>query len=98
MSPGRWHQLMNRWDVPPSDEVYSALVSAYSESHRHYHTAQHITDCLEQLDAASAVADSSEEIELALWFHDAVYKPTSSKNELKSADWAREFLRSVGVE
>jgi predicted metal-dependent HD superfamily phosphohydrolase len=34
---------------------------------------------------------------LALWFHDAIYKPTSSTNERDSADWAVRFLASVGV-
>jgi predicted metal-dependent HD superfamily phosphohydrolase len=84
-------------DAPESPDVFSALVTAYSEPHRHYHTAGHIDDCLARLDEAAAIADSPAEVELALWFHDAVYKPASAKNEQKSAEWARKFLQSVGA-
>lgn len=89
---------MKEWRIPASEEVYSALASAYSESHRHYHTTRHIDDCLSQLDSAASIAESPEEVELALWFHDAVYRPISSKNELESAEWARSFLRASAAD
>lgn len=89
---------MKLWRIAPSQQVYSSLTSAYSEPHRHYHTTHHIDDCLIQLDTAPGIADFPEEVELALWFHDAVYKPTSSKNELKSAEWAQAFLQAAGAD
>ena len=98
MNRDRWHQLMERWSAPRHDDVYAQLESAYAEPHRHYHTGQHITDCLEQLDIAGNLATAPEEVELALWFHDAIYRPTSSKNELMSAEWAQRFLRSAGAD
>jgi predicted metal-dependent HD superfamily phosphohydrolase len=94
MSPARWRQLMSQWRAPQSEHVYSRLLAAYSEPHRHYHTGQHIDDCLAQLDAAPAISRAPEEVELALWFHDAIYSPMSSRNELRSAEWAQSFLRS----
>ena len=97
MSPERWEQLMNSLNAPASLDVYAKLVKAYSEPHRHYHTAMHIQDCLDQLDQARSLAESPEEVELALWFHDAIYKPISSKNELESAVWARSFLEENDV-
>ena len=89
---------MSQWQAPESLDVYAALETAYSEPARHYHTGEHIDDCLAQLDGAVELATAPEEIELALWFHDAVYRPTSSKNELKSAVWAQRFLRSLGAD
>jgi predicted metal-dependent HD superfamily phosphohydrolase len=50
-----------------------------------------------QLDGVASLTHRPQEIELALWFHDAIYKPTSSKNELESAEWARAFLEFVGA-
>jgi predicted metal-dependent HD superfamily phosphohydrolase len=97
LDPARWHALMSRWGAPPSEDVHARLVAAYSEPHRRYHTARHIGDCLAQLDAASSIAEAHEEVELSLWFHDAVYRPTSSRNELESAEWAASFLRSFGA-
>ena len=88
---------MGRWGAPASDDTYSQLLAAYSEPHRRYHTADHIDDCLAELDDAASIASASEEVELALWFHDAVYNTTSSTNEARSAEWAMTFLKSVGV-
>lgn len=97
MDLARWRQLMIQWKAPECDEFYSKLLAAYSEPHRRYHTTRHIDDCLEQFDKVSSFADAPEEVELVLWFHDAVYKPRSFENELKSAEWAARFLRFIGI-
>jgi predicted metal-dependent HD superfamily phosphohydrolase len=47
---------------------------------------------LASLDLVKHSAIHKNELELALWFHDAVYKPLCACNEYKSAEWAREFL------
>lgn len=89
---------MSQWQAPENGDVYASLDAAYSEAARHYHTGEHIDDCLTQLDIVVDLAAAPEEIELALWFHDAVYRPTSSRNEEKSAVWAQRFLHSFGAD
>ena len=89
---------MEEWGLAPSGEVFASLTAAYSEPHRRYHDGRHIDDCLAQLDSAAGLAEFPEEVELALWFHDAVYEPTSSTNELDSAERALAFLRTAGAE
>jgi len=92
MNPERWALLMVSLGLRSNQATYGELKAAYSESHRHYHTLQHIDACLEHLDKVKPLANYPEEIALALWFHDAVYKPMSNDNEVESAEWATSFL------
>jgi predicted metal-dependent HD superfamily phosphohydrolase len=64
---------------------------------RHYHTRQHLDECLTQFHDYRGLAKRPEEIEIAIWFHDAIYDTYRSDNEKKSALWAGEYLASAGV-
>lgn len=75
---------------------YGRLAEAYREPQRHYHTQQHMGECLVELDEASHLAQRLAEVELALWFHDAVYDPQAADNEERSAELAKQFLREGG--
>lgn len=88
----RWQSLMQAFGFAANEASYEKLVSAYSEKHRHYHSTEHIVACLRHFDHCKQQANHSNEIELALWFHDAIYKPFRSDNELASANWATDFL------
>lgn len=92
MTPARWRRLMQALHLPPNTATFDALHAAYAERHRHYHTGEHIHDCLEKLAISRHLAPSPDAIELAIWFHDAVYNPYRADNEEKSADWAARFL------
>jgi predicted metal-dependent HD superfamily phosphohydrolase len=77
---------------------FHRLTAAYSEPHRHYHNLRHIAECQNEFDAVRDRLVSPAAIELAIWFHDAVYDTKASDNEEKSAEWAREFLSAADVE
>ena len=74
------------------------LQECYAEPHRAYHTLQHIHECLTQFQGARQQADRPAEIDIALWFHDAIYNPRHSNNETLSAEWAREAVLQGEVE
>lgn len=98
MNLPRWHALMARLNLPLGEHTCCALIASYAEPQRQYHTARHIEDCLAKLDESRHLAEDAGEVELALWFHDAVYNPLKVGNELASAEWATRFLREAGAE
>ena len=82
----------------PREGVFTDLVARYREPHRHYHTLCHIDACLSWLDWFWAAAEHADEVELALWFHDAVYSPGATDNERQSARLACDQLKALGVD
>ena len=73
------------------------LLAAWSEPARHYHDVRHLEDCLSQLDDVRVDPATRDVLELALWFHDAVYDPRATDNEERSARWATEALAAAGI-
>lgn len=71
------------------------VISKYSEKHRYYHNLSHINYLLEE-SRKYKFADI-ESIELAIWFHDVIYNPKSSKNEIESAELAVDKLTELGL-
>lgn len=84
--------------VGDGESVYRALLDRYAEPHRRYHTIQHLRECLAAFEAVSALPPHPGEVEVALWFHDAIYEVRRSDNEERSAQWARSALLSAQVE
>jgi predicted metal-dependent HD superfamily phosphohydrolase len=81
---------------PPADAVFDDIETANAGPARRYHTLEHIGECLTQLDGVVRPEAARRRIELALWWHDAVYDPTRSDNEAQSAGLARGHLRGLG--
>ena len=79
------------------EDTLQALLAAYGAPDRRYHGLAHLQDCLKKLDASAALAERPAEIELAFWFHDAVYDTHAPDNEARSAALAVETLRRQGI-
>lgn len=73
------------------------LLARYAEPHRHYHTTQHLAECLAHFETLRDAPDHAAAVEMALWFHDAVYDLGAADNESRSATWARVALGKAGV-
>jgi predicted metal-dependent HD superfamily phosphohydrolase len=96
--PARWAATWTALGVPaPDTRLYEQLVERYSDRSRHYHTLRHLSECIARLDEFPDPVAHVHEIELALWFHDAVYDAHRSDNEEQSAAWAKTEALRLGV-
>jgi predicted metal-dependent HD superfamily phosphohydrolase len=89
-----WHQLTAPLlpDAARRDAMLHQLTEAYTASGRHYHNLRHVEVLL---NAVQQQADSVQDmpvVQLAVWFHDAVYNSLRDDNETRSAELALKFL------
>ena len=79
-----------------ADTVWQALDACYGEPARAYHNWTHIEAMLAGLDSVRGEAEFQavryDEIELAIYFHDAIYDPHAKDNEARSAEMFRQAV------
>jgi predicted metal-dependent HD superfamily phosphohydrolase len=98
IAPLAWQQPWNRLALTPPPQLLAEITARYTEPHRAYHTLQHLDECFATLAPAAALARRLGEVEVALWFHDAIYDTRAHDNEARSADWARASLLAAGAD
>lgn len=92
----RWAELLQPYGNEKAiDTGFDELVEHYSEPHRHYHNLHHVNGCLAEFRQIAQLLKDPFAIEAAIWFHDVIYDPKSSKNEARSAEYAQTFLAST---
>lgn len=78
--------------------MFDELATRYSEPHRHYHNLLHVKECLDALSLIPKNIGDRFLVELAVWFHGAVYCATDPvENEELSALLAQESMLSSGI-
>lgn len=92
-----WQRSWQALHAAPAPDLFEQLVNRYQEPQRRYHTLVHLGECIERLEPVLALAEHAGEVEVALWFHDAVYEPGAQDNEVQSARWARQALAAAHV-
>ena len=86
MDRQRFEALWSRCIGAGARDVFDELDTLYGEPHRRYHTGAHIEHCLRQFDLAADRMDEPDAVEMAVWFHDAIYEISAKDNELRSAE------------
>ena len=89
-----WQRLGAQGDA---NAVYNDLVARYSEPHRAYHTLEHIGHCLDEFEQVRHLATNPDAVELALWYHDAIYDTKTKDSEERSAALAVEEARNASL-
>lgn len=77
--------------------VLEDLRTRLSEPHRAYHSQTHIDAMLARFRKAREAFHVPEAVELAIWFHDAVYEPGAMDNERRSAVLLRRALDGLAA-
>ena len=81
-----WHCMIG---TDRSREGFGILDAANASSARIYHSWSHIAALLRELDKVRGIPEFAQvafdEVELAIFFHDAIYVPGREDNESKSA-------------
>ena len=96
-TPDRLARSLAALGADPAPALFDRLAELYRSPGRHYHTDVHVTECLRALDGHRDLAERPDEVELAIWFHDAIYDTRRSDNEDASALLALECLGPLGV-
>lgn len=68
------------------------LIDYYYQPHRKYHDIRHIQWMLMEFGSMRPLCRRPDDVETAIWFHDAVYDPMAKDNEEQSVALARDFL------
>jgi len=93
-----WHRAWTNLGREAPEGLKQQLLDAYAEPQRHYHTQQHLSECLAHLEDVIDRSNTPGEVEVSLWFHDAIYQPKAKDNERRSADWAASSLATAGLD
>lgn len=100
----RWHATTAAAGAAPGLDpapYADRLLAAWAEPQRRYHTTAHLADVLARIDVLGTSAREGSDlaaVELAAWFHDAVYRPDRSENEERSAALAERALPELGID
>ena len=78
-------------------EIFDCLVQKYSEKHRFYHNLSHVNSLLGAAEDFKEKFADDRSVKLAIWFHDAVYEPKRTDNEVQSARLAVQSLEKLEI-
>jgi predicted metal-dependent HD superfamily phosphohydrolase len=101
LNPTIWRSWQRCWAGVGANgdglAFYEDLIKRHSEVQRKYHTLQHLSECIAWFEQVGNLAKRPHEVEIALWFHDAIYDLQSHENEEQSAGLACLSLMTANV-
>ena len=94
----RWSHLAEQLGLSATlrETSLQELLTLLGQPHRAYHNLDHVVDCLRLLEVPTIAPSDRVLLELAIWYHDAVYSPLRGDNEEASADLADRRCSEFG--
>jgi predicted metal-dependent HD superfamily phosphohydrolase len=97
----RWNNFSEELGVSDNglrDHYFELLNDNYTSPERFYHDFVHVADCLREMDQNVREGTANlQELEMAIWFHDAIYNIFEKDNEEKSAILALDASSQMGL-
>ncbi len=88
--------LANEGNIGFVNKTFDELHTAYKSKKRQYHDINHIVALIQHLETFKFQVNDYDVVFFSIWFHDSVYVAGKTDNELRSADWAEDFLKKIG--
>jgi len=89
----RWMLLCNEIGLKDtSQNLFADLQKHYTKTQRRYHNFSHIHTMLKICEQHISEIENYRILQLAVWYHDIIYRATRKDNELKSAEYALDAL------
>lgn len=86
-------------ETPAAASAFEDLIDRYQETHRGYHTVEHLLDLAEQFEQHRDLFGKDTKAVIAtLLYHDAVYECINGEDEKNSAIYMRDTLQKLGVD
>lgn len=79
------------------NDLWAEIEKNYSSKKRHYHTLQHLDNLLSELNDVKEKIHNWEAVLFTLYYHDIIYNTLKLDNEEKSAAFADERMKQIGV-
>jgi predicted metal-dependent HD superfamily phosphohydrolase len=91
-------QLVNKYskDKELATNLWLEIFTKYSEPKRQYHTIDHLQAIISDLNEVKEKVTDWDTILFAVFYHDIIYKASSSTNEADSAKLALQRLSEIG--
>jgi predicted metal-dependent HD superfamily phosphohydrolase len=81
-----WKRCVASPPSPDAASVFTELKQLLVGPGRLFHNLDHIRECVRRLDEVAPLLDDADAVEMAIWFHDAIYDPGDATNEWRSAE------------
>jgi len=91
--------LLEAYNAAPTTikNLWTELEQNYSETNRHYHNLEHLTDLYTRLTPLKDKITNWNSVLFALYYHDLIYNATKKNNEEQSAVLAAERMEKLAV-
>ncbi|MNE29996.1 hypothetical protein D3C80_1234930 [compost metagenome] len=81
-----------------AEQLWSEIEMAYTSSERYYHNLSHLQAVYDEIKEQDNLVGDINTMLFALFYHDFVYDPLKSDNELQSANFAKQRLEQIGCQ